>query len=82
VVTKDSPRPVTETVARLAELVAARQMKLFAVIDQGAEARQAGLELRETVLVIFGNPARGRHLGRPRADQGVVPGPGRGHGPV
>ncbi len=58
-VSKDSPRPVTDTVARLAELVAARQMKLFAVIDQGAEARQAGLELRETVLVLFGNPAAG-----------------------
>ena len=58
-ITKDSPRPVTDTVARLAELVAARQMKLFAVIDQSAEGRQAGLDLRETVLVMFGNPAAG-----------------------
>jgi hypothetical protein len=29
------------------------------LIDQAAEARQAGLELRETVLVIFGSPQAG-----------------------
>ena len=29
------------------------------MIDQQAEARAAGLELRETTLVIFGNPAAG-----------------------
>jgi uncharacterized protein (DUF302 family) len=58
-VTKISPRPVTDTVARLSELVGAKGMKLFAVIDQQAEARRAGLELRETTLVIFGNPAGG-----------------------
>jgi uncharacterized protein (DUF302 family) len=34
-------------------------MRLFAVIDQSAEARQAGLNLRETTLVIFGSPAAG-----------------------
>jgi uncharacterized protein (DUF302 family) len=34
-------------------------LKLFAVIDQSAEASAAGLTLRETVLVIFGNPAAG-----------------------
>src|ERR1019366_8408292 len=34
-------------------------MKLCAVIDQSAEARQAGLALRETTLVIFGSPAAG-----------------------
>ena len=44
---------------RLTELVASKGMKLFAVIDQRAEAEQAGLELRETVLVIFGSPVAG-----------------------
>jgi uncharacterized protein (DUF302 family) len=34
-------------------------MKVFAVIDQSAEARTAGLELRDTTLVIFGSPAAG-----------------------
>jgi uncharacterized protein (DUF302 family) len=34
-------------------------MKIFAVIDQRAQAVQAGLQLRETTLVIFGSPAAG-----------------------
>jgi uncharacterized protein (DUF302 family) len=59
VVTKMSPLPVEAAVARLTETVRARGMKLFAVVDQGAEARAVGLELRETVLVLFGNPAAG-----------------------
>jgi uncharacterized protein (DUF302 family) len=58
-VTKLSPLSVADTVGRLTELVAARGMRLFAVIDQSAEARNAGLELRETTLVIFGSPAAG-----------------------
>ncbi|MGH3280149.1 MAG: DUF302 domain-containing protein [Trebonia sp.] len=40
-------------------LLTAKGMKLFAVIDQAAEARQVGLTLRETMLVIFGNPKAG-----------------------
>jgi uncharacterized protein (DUF302 family) len=59
VVTKLSPRPVAGTVSRLVDLVGAKGMKIFAVIDQAAEAREAGLELRETTLVIFGSPAAG-----------------------
>jgi uncharacterized protein (DUF302 family) len=59
VITKASPRPVADTVSRLTELVAAKGMKVFAVIDQTAEARQVGLELRPTTLVPFGSPAAG-----------------------
>src|SRR5438552_12298749 len=59
VVTKLSPRPVADTVARLVDILGAKGVKLFAVIDQSAEARQAGLELRDTTLVIFGSPAAG-----------------------
>jgi uncharacterized protein (DUF302 family) len=59
VVTKPSPRTVAETVSRLVEIVEERGMKVFAVIDQADEARRAGLELRPTTLVIFGNPAAG-----------------------
>jgi uncharacterized protein (DUF302 family) len=58
-VTKTSPRNVADTVARLTEMLAAKGMKVFVVIDQRAEARAAGMELRETVLVVFGNPAAG-----------------------
>ena len=59
VVTKLSPRPVGDTVARLTGMLAAKGVKLFDTIDQRAAAREVGLDLRETVLMIFGNPAAG-----------------------
>jgi uncharacterized protein (DUF302 family) len=59
ITTKRSPRSVPDTVARLAALIAAKGMKLFATIDQSAEARDAGLSLRQTTLVMFGSPAAG-----------------------
>ena len=59
VTTKVSPRSVTATVSRLTGILSAKGMKVFAVIDQSAEARRAGLRLRDTTLVIFGNPAAG-----------------------
>ncbi len=59
IVTKISPRSVTGTVSRLTELLQARDLKLYAVIDQRAEMLQAGPELRETTLMIFGSPAAG-----------------------
>ena len=59
VVTKLSPRPVADTVSRLQELIKAKGMKLFSVIDQRAEAQSAGLDLRDTTLVVFGSPAAG-----------------------
>jgi uncharacterized protein (DUF302 family) len=59
IVTKLSPLPVAATASRLADLVKSKGMRLFAVIDQRAEARAVGLGLRDTVLVIFGSPAGG-----------------------
>lgn len=59
ITTKLSSRSVSDTVTRLVDIVNAKGVKLFAVIDQRAEAQAAGLELRETTLVIFGNPAAG-----------------------
>ena len=59
VITKLSPRPVAATVSRLTGILAARGMKVFAVIDQAEQASEAGLKLRETVLVIFGSPVAG-----------------------
>jgi uncharacterized protein (DUF302 family) len=59
VVTKLSHQSVPATVAKLTGMISAKGMKLFAVIDQAAEARQAGLTLRETTLVMFGSPKAG-----------------------
>lgn len=59
VVTKLSHQPVPDTVAKLTAMIRSKGMKLFSVIDQAAEARQAGLTLRETTLVMFGSPKAG-----------------------
>jgi uncharacterized protein (DUF302 family) len=59
VVTKLSAQSVRDAAAKLSAMISAKGMKLFAVIDQAAEARQVGLTLRETTLVIFGSPQAG-----------------------
>ena len=59
VVTKLSRQSVAGTVAKLTDIISAKGMRLSAVIDQAAEAGQAGLTLRETTLVIFGSPEAG-----------------------
>jgi uncharacterized protein (DUF302 family) len=59
VVTKFSPLSVSETVSRFTELLKEKGVRVFAVIDQAAEARQVGLDLRDTTLVLFGNPKAG-----------------------
>jgi len=58
-VTKVSPRPFAETVARLTALAAEKGLEVFGVIDQREAAEQAGLELRPTTLVLFGSPQAG-----------------------
>jgi uncharacterized protein (DUF302 family) len=58
-VTKTSSLSVADTVARLSELVAQRGMTLFGVIDHSGEAHAVGLDLRDTKVVIFGNPKGG-----------------------
>ena len=55
VVTKLSPWSVADTVARLSAVVAARGMEVLAIIDHSGLARDVGLNLRDTKLVIFGS---------------------------
>jgi uncharacterized protein (DUF302 family) len=57
-----SKHSVTETVDRLGALLKAKGIKIFAQIDQAAEAKAAGLTMRPTVLVIFGDPKAGTPL--------------------
>jgi len=59
VVTRASPWSVADTISRIEQVLASKGIKLFAVIDHSGEAHAAGLELRETRVVIFGNPAMG-----------------------
>ena len=51
-----------ETMDRLATEIQAREMKVFARIDHAAGAAEAGLTLRPTELIIFGNARGGTPL--------------------
>lgn len=53
---------VDELVKKLEEMLAARGVKIFAVIDHSGEAEKAGLEMPNTKVVIFGNPKAGTPL--------------------
>jgi uncharacterized protein (DUF302 family) len=59
IITKSSPRSVPDTVQRMSGLVAAKGLKLFAVIDHSGEAAAHELELRDTKVVMFGSPVAG-----------------------
>ena len=59
ITTKQSPWSVAETIERLESTIAAKGLKLFAVIDHSGEAEAHGLELRDTKVVIFGSPEAG-----------------------
>ena len=54
-----SPHPVGATVDLLTEGIGAAGAKLFAVVDHSGEAARVGLTLRDTKLLIFGNPVGG-----------------------
>ena len=58
-VTKLGPLSVEDTVARFSDVLSEKGVKLFAVIDHSGEAEKAGLELRDTKVVIFGAPKAG-----------------------
>jgi uncharacterized protein (DUF302 family) len=64
IINKVSHATVAHTVARLVAEVEARGLKLLTTIDHSGEARARGLELRETKLVIFGNPLTGTPIMR------------------
>jgi len=61
-VTVPSAHTHGETVERFKTLLAKKGIRLFAQIDHAAEATQAGLTLRPTQVLIFGNPKAGTPL--------------------
>lgn len=62
IVTIPSHGTVEATVKHLEDILAAKSVKLFAVIDHSGEAEKAGLQLRPTKVLIFGNPKAGTPL--------------------
>jgi uncharacterized protein (DUF302 family) len=61
-VTATSPHDVPTAVRLLTAGLERRGVRLFATIDHGAAARDAGLELPDEVVLVFGNPAAGTPL--------------------
>jgi uncharacterized protein (DUF302 family)/uncharacterized membrane protein YidH (DUF202 family) len=62
IVTIPGHQSVDQTVQKLEEILAAKGVKLFALIDHSGEAEKAGLQMRPTKLLIFGNPKAGTPL--------------------
>jgi len=60
--TVKSAHGVPETVDRVIAALSLRGIRIFARIDHAAGARQAGLELADEELVIFGDPRVGTLL--------------------
>lgn len=61
-VVKKSPRSVSETLDRLTEVLKARGISVVARVDHAGGAAKAGMSLRPTALLIFGNPKLGTPL--------------------
>jgi uncharacterized protein (DUF302 family) len=59
ITTKVSRLPVNEAAQQFVDLLKDNGVNVFSVIDQAEEARRVGMELRATILVVFGNPAAG-----------------------
>jgi len=62
IVTLGSPFPFADTIQRLRDAFASKGIKVFAVIDQQAEAKAAGLDMPPATLILFGNPKGGTPL--------------------
>jgi uncharacterized protein (DUF302 family) len=61
-ISKLSPHSVPETIQRLSALLKSKGVAIFALIDHSGEAEKAGLKMRPTQLLIFGNPKGGTPL--------------------
>src|ERR1700678_3750276 len=62
VVNKLSKNSVDATVDKLKGTLQAKGITLFAFVDHSGEAEKAGLQMRPTKLLIFGNPKAGTPL--------------------
>jgi uncharacterized protein (DUF302 family) len=62
IVTIPSRHSVDDTVGRLETALNAKGVKLFALVDHSGEAEKAGMAMKPTRLLIFGNPKAGTPL--------------------
>jgi uncharacterized protein (DUF302 family) len=60
-----------ETVDRIVKDVAAKKIMLFNVIDQAQLAKDGGVDLHPSTLIIFGNPPLGTQFLTSKAESGL-----------
>jgi uncharacterized protein (DUF302 family) len=70
-ITIPSAYGVEETIDRIESDVKSKGMTIFARVDHAAGARDAGLALRPTLLLIFGNAKGGTPLMQDRQQIGI-----------
>jgi uncharacterized protein (DUF302 family) len=66
-----SPHTFDDTVQRLLAVLKDHSIKVFATIDQRAEAQAVGLSMPSTVLILFGNPKGGTPLMLANPEAGI-----------
>jgi len=71
VVKAKSAYAMRETIDRITKDIAAKGIKLFDVIDQAKLAKDAGVDLRPSTLIIFGNPPLGTLFLTAKAESGL-----------
>jgi len=62
VLERTSTHGFDETMRALVDAIEQRGLTIFALIDHAAGAREAGLELEDEQLILFGNPRAGTPL--------------------
>lgn len=62
IIDRPSNHSVSETVTRLKNVLEAKGVTLFALVDHSGEAQKVGLRMPDTKLLIFGSPKAGTPL--------------------
>jgi uncharacterized protein (DUF302 family) len=62
IVTIESRHSVDETVQKLKQILDAKKVKVFALIDHSGGAEDVGMQMRPTKVLVFGDPAAGTPL--------------------
>jgi uncharacterized protein (DUF302 family) len=62
IIHKPSNHSVDETLRKLQDVLAAKAITIFALVDHSGEAKKVGMEMPNTKLLIFGNPKAGTPL--------------------
>ncbi len=70
-ITVPSDFSVTETIDRIVAVAQSKGLTVFARIDHATNAREVGLPLRPTELIIFGNPKAGTILMQDKQTTGI-----------